>query len=190
MRGKRLHDDLGRNGHRIIPASAGQTKSGLVRSSIPTDHPRECGANSIVSQPLSNAVGSSPRVRGKHLPLHRRRARRRIIPASAGQTGSSPPSCAPRADHPRECGANWVVSTFVCPKSGSSPRVRGKQGENKPRQREHRIIPASAGQTPIIFAACVTSSDHPRECGANAHGATRRISSNGSSPRVRGKHVV
>ena len=97
---------------------------------------------------------------------HRVRAER-IIPARAGQTGSSP-----AGPHGRP---------------GSSPRVRGKQVAVDLFLAEERIIPARAGQTPPLITMVETSPDHPRACGANSLHARLVAYEPGSSPRVRGK---
>ena len=65
MRGKR-HALVGQIEHlRIIPARAGQTATPKAVVIIPPDHPRACGANSIVLLTALGGGGSSPRVRGK-----------------------------------------------------------------------------------------------------------------------------
>ena len=51
-----------------------------------------------------------------------------------------------------------------------------------------RIIPARAGQTNIESTLRYRRTDHPRACGANDHPTCGKVSENGSSPRVRGKH--
>ena len=113
-------------GLRIIPASAGQTKRTHGRNSGKADHPRECGANAMLQNGAYTGNGSSPRVRGKPLIVMFLLGELRIIPASAGQTCCHPPPSRPPADHPRECGANRVLSGKGMTAVGSSPRVRGK----------------------------------------------------------------
>ena len=129
------------------------------------DHPRECGANEGDVFTATYVGGSSPRVRGKRYPLRRRRSSGRIIPASAGQTGSQTVLLRRWADHPRECGANDADNCFQSRAIGSSPRVRGKPQLEAGLGKEARIIPASANNHETN--ACT------RVCG--------------SSPRVRGK---
>ena len=61
------------------------------------------------------------------------------------------------------------------------PSTRGLQGTRR------RIIPAHAGQTTSGLPGAVTSSDHPRACGANVEMHASLGSHVGSSPRMRGK---
>ena len=113
----------------------------------------------------------------------------RIIPAHAGQTAPAyirTPSC---ADHPRACGANSASDWVEAWRTGSSPRMRGKQRVPVRLQRFRRIIPAHAGQT---RAGCVwrrPGPDHPRACGANAMRPKPVGPKLGSSPRMRGKRL-
>ena len=132
-------------------------------------------------------IGSSPRVRGKQLSLRDVICTQRIIPASAGQTCTCRPQSGSRTDHPRECGANAGGSGGGGPRSGSSPRVRGKHRGKPVLGRQRRIIPASAGQTRRDAGAGAVRADHPRECGANNGIAHEHRVCAGSSPRVRGK---
>ena len=114
-------------------------------------------------------------------------ARRRIIPARAGQTiqASAPEAYAP--DHPRACGANWLTSDMLGCRVGSSPRVRGKRPVEHVRGSHTRIIPARAGQTTGAVVVAAHNADHPRACGANRLLAYATRWAAGSSPRVRGK---
>ena len=54
---------------RIIPARAGQTRGDLETNAHITDHPRACGANVRSGSTGWATIGSSPRVRGKHLQI-------------------------------------------------------------------------------------------------------------------------
>ena len=65
VRGKRCDERFDGLHHRIIPARAGQTRSGSCRHTPPPDHPRACGANDQPEVGFDLCVGSSPRVRGK-----------------------------------------------------------------------------------------------------------------------------
>ena len=112
MRGKltlrRRHDHC----ERIIPAHAGQTDLDKFYGDVNADHPRACGANSVIAIDAMVVPGSSPRMRGKRDAEKRRVHRERIIPAHAGQTYQRYSQRDRSADHPRACGANssiWVI---------------------------------------------------------------------------------
>ena len=113
---------------------------------------------------------------------------RRIIPAHAGQTSQLEHSVYSPADHPRACGANVSSDGMLSRCTGSSPRMRGKPALHSRAGVGHRIIPAHAGQT--IGSAGLTgwNADHPRACGANVGDTSIEAFTNGSSPRMRGKH--
>ena len=189
MRGKLVGMVVFPRPKRIIPAHAGQTlRKACFRGGL-TDHPRACGANEI--RHLNDTIrnGSSPRMRGKRISPQFCIPYVRIIPAHAGQTQRGPRHCAYRTDHPRACGANQFFCFGESVGNGSSPRMRGKPDRASSNRRQLRIIPAHAGQTTGDTGLSVLFADHPRACGANAvsdkfHGRT-----NGSSPRMRGKHV-
>ena len=90
MRGKHLNEPLHVTNVRIIPAHAGQTPDELVWLTLPTDHPRACGANPVLSFIIPSVIGLSPRMRGKPAFRVDVAAGGRIIPAHAGQTRSCP----------------------------------------------------------------------------------------------------
>ena len=187
MRGKRVLELLQFLGGRIIPAHAGQTDA-LVASQISMpDHPRACGANEHLVAYRLTRHGSSPRMRGKLERIRGRPARRRIIPAHAGQTEASPHSPPKAADHPRACGANHDARTRRTRWAGSSPRMRGKPGRQRTQPHQRRIIPAHAGQTDGLTSDGSVVTDHPRACGANTVSVRDWNAPVGSSPRMRGK---
>ena len=134
-----------------------------------------------------NWIGSSPRMRGKLAAGARRRGRRRIIPAHAGQTPAEPWKKPARSDHPRACGANFSAIGFPALTSGSSPRMRGKLGHGQVVSAGKRIIPAHAGQTCSKATNSCARTDHPRACGANLKIGASGSEQDGSSPRMRGK---
>ena len=72
---------------------------------------------------------------------------------------------------------------------GSSPRGRGKRDALAPGVGDPGLIPARAGKTNIAWHDPATPTAHPRAGGENHHGANRRRSRRGSSPRGRGKHL-
>ena len=173
---------------RIIPARAGQTSACPRMRTASTDHPRACGANYLGRPDGRRDYGSSPRVRGKREPLDQQRVDGRIIPARAGQTAGYSLAVWVESDHPRACGANFVVNPDLEHLYGSSPRVRGKRRVLTTGLHAARIIPARAGQTRYPPACNTVNTDHPRACGANPDKYKAQALQYGSSPRVRGKH--
>ena len=123
------------------------------------------------------------KLRYRHYPL----LVARIIPAHAGQTCCRRRPSRSRPDHPRACGANNFEESKPLPAIGSSPRMRGKPSTRGLQGTRRRIIPAHAGQTTSGLPGSVTSSDHPRACGANTGFIVFEGGVSGSSPRMRGK---
>ena len=189
MRGKLEVKEFKSTATRIIPAHAGQTSTLGMTVVRPSDHPRACGANLFDSSSSTHAVGSSPRMRGKPAVIYPRLGARRIIPAHAGQTEKSHQKQWFAPDHPRACGANAWSPVYGRQDAGSSPRMRGKLHQVQRATHADRIIPAHAGQTSSIPRLRPMRSDHPRACGANKGAFAQTLSADGSSPRMRGKHL-
>ena len=66
VRGKRFVEGLFPIDVRLIPACAGKTFSDVSLPCPAVAHPRVCGENLQLLVRLSEQLGSSPRVRGKH----------------------------------------------------------------------------------------------------------------------------
>ena len=106
MRGKLGGEVITFGGVRIIPAHAGQTTLRRHPCTRAPDHPRACGANSLLVGTAVPTDGSSPRMRGKQRRRIHVALRVRIIPAHAGQTEHYTRTRPCNTDHPRACGAN------------------------------------------------------------------------------------
>ncbi len=121
--------------------------------------------------PTDPAPGSSPRWRGrpKRRPFVPGR-RRRLIPALAGTTPSSPGS--------------------ACLARGSSPRWRGRPTRSSDQARKSGLIPALAGTTSATSRTRPSGRAHPRAGGDDPR-LTQRLrresGGDGSSPRWRGR---
>ena len=110
-----------------------------------------------------------------------------IIPAGAGKrprTTRRTPAC---QDHPRGCGEEGGALTLWDYFGGSSPRVRGRDGNKIVDRVTRRIIPAGAGKRLFAEVGEGLSEDHPRGCGEELPLSPPRASPQGSSPRVRGR---
>ena len=134
--------------------------------------------------------GSSPRVRGPPCSRKTRRATSRLIPASAGTTKPRRNPRNAKPAHPRECGDHPPHPWQPPIRRGSSPRVRGPLYLIRPGGGVSRLIPASAGTTCTARANGSRSRAHPRECGDHKRAGASAYRARGSSPRVRGPHLV
>ena len=88
--------------------------------------PARAGKTPGVAHRFRCLPGSSPRVRGKHGPHRCQGGPRRLIPARAGKTAPVPTLMVSSTAHPRACGENSRAEEALRPRTGSSPRVRGK----------------------------------------------------------------
>ena len=91
--------------------------------------------------------------------------------------------------HPRAGGENGSTSKAISPRSGSSPRGRGKRRRIGPRWARERLIPARAGKTRGGAVRARRGRAHPRAGGENSMRRWPRTPFFGSSPRGRGKLV-
>src|SRR5690606_35715040 len=106
--------------------------------------------------------GSSPRGRGTPAPPAARAARRRFIPAWAGNTTTTYPTWSARSVHPRVGGEHAVTAVLSISSAGSSPRGRGTRPECAPQSARGRFIPAWAGNTGSSTRATCSTTVHPR----------------------------
>ena len=151
----------------LIPAWAGKTLSAWLQ--------------------MVSGLGSSPRGRGKPDSVAELAQRIGLIPAWAGKTRRGR-GCAPGLQaHPRVGGENRRSSVGLPPRSGSSPRGRGKRADATIVYPEWGLIPAWAGKTWWRRACWRPVPAHPRVGGENACGLGLRSWLRGSSPRGRGK---
>ena len=113
-----------------------------------------------------------------------------IIPAYAGNTHFIVIVAVTWRDHPRVCGEHETVQMSLGYDVGSSPRMRGTPPDSFFPHRTFGIIPAYAGNTAQWSPVRFDEGDHPRVCGEHTVISGCRLSFGGSSPRMRGTHVV
>ena len=171
---------------RFIPACAGNSYSDFVSGFVDAVHPRVCGEQIPNLALMKLSAGSSPRVRGTVVPRNWCNAKRRFIPACAGNRSATERGAVPTAVHPRVCGEQSPSSRASDQLAGSSPRVRGTESWRLWRQDALRFIPACAGNSTVTAPEHVILTVHPRVCGEQAHAGSGMPRSSGSSPRVRG----
>ena len=189
MRGTRRHVSEQVRINRIILAHAGNSLDLDRAFPHDLDHPRACGE--LVWRAFRRFLqgGSSPRMRGTHAPPCVDSLGPRIIPAHAGNSGSSLAPPRMRSDHPRACGELATIpalALFIC---GSSPRMRGTPADDVGARSVHRIIPAHAGNSRTTSRTNATLTDHPRACGELMSAWISFSSGSGSSPRMRGTPI-
>ena len=174
VRGKVLAHDKLLSIAGIIPAGAGKSARTRCYGGRRRDHPRGCGEKAAWGVRASAAEGSSPRVRGKAQAIHAVGERLGIIPAGAGKRPERPTARSARRDHPRGCGEKYTQTTTRIYKTGSSPRVRGKEAVLLEQDFVPGIIPAGAGKSQGGPSNACLQRDHPRGCGEKRKSATSR----------------
>ena len=185
-RGIPVRERRDRRSRRIIPALAGNTRSGFRLAWQWRDHPRSRGEYTAASGGGTPPLGSSPLSRGI---LHRFPGdleARGIIPALAGNTVPGRGITQARTDHPRSRGEYNQYNPHEVMSRGSSPLSRGIQPSARVHGESRGIIPALAGNTEASTSALVPVWDHPRSRGEYelAGGGVYLVP--GSSPLSRG----
>ena len=171
---------------RFIPAPAGNGGAHR-RCPVPASvHPRACGERFLQIRQRLFGFGSSPRLRGTAGPARPGHRQRRFIPAPAGNGYLLSFPLPEQPVHPRACGERFLSSREYVLPSGSSPRLRGTGCRRDNNQRQHRFIPAPAGNGSVPPSRPHVSAVHPRACGERTVSPWRAEAEDGSSPRLRG----
>ena len=171
---------------RFIPACAGNTRRSSTAETRPTVHPRMRGEHRLCASDASCLHGSSPHARGTRRANLLHAAKRRFIPACAGNTRFRHTRSLCRSVHPRMRGEHGASPAAYNCTTGSSPHARGTLELVDQDDAHARFIPACAGNTPSRRASRSRSAVHPRMRGE--HPDRRRIprALPGSSPHARG----
>ena len=130
--------------------------------------------------------GSSPRLRGTGQHIRVGRRHRRFIPAPAGNRQITACQNVCLTVHPRACGEQGRCPSIPRSRSGSSPRLRGTDGQAARPAHVHRFIPAPAGNSWPRTGASALRAVHPRACGEQRAFPRLYEVPYGSSPRLRG----
>ncbi len=174
--------------NRSIPACAGETskRSRLFISS--KVHPRVRGGDTGRLKRKIQALGPSPRARGRHLFITTTVLVKRSIPACAGETLGNEMSYEAFAVHPRVRGGDAGRPNAAISSTGPSPRARGRRPDPGGEGQQRGSIPACAGETPSGTRICPHVGVHPRVRGGDYQKTDRDASVSGPSPRARGRH--
>ena len=149
--------------------------------------PACAGKTSSMTSCLSSSAGTSPRARGKPFLCGYGLTPPRNIPACAGKTSKYRQWPRRGAEHPRVRGENVLALEHAAGHIGTSPRARGKLCPCTEVGRERRNIPACAGKTTSVHHQIRYSPEHPRVRGENLDAAGLLLTTEGTSPRARGK---
>ena len=171
---------------RIIPALAGNTHVPSSPRTVYWDHPRSRGEYRRDAISDSIGLGSSPLSRGIRTWGAGQGDREGIIPALAGNTTWSGRSTETGRDHPRSRGEYPLPAFTDSLPDGSSPLSRGIPVRDVITSTRAGIIPALAGNTPVILRVWVTPRDHPCSRGEYVACMARGANPHGSSPLSRG----
>ena len=125
-RGKRFAASVRNRPAGLIPARAGKTWDNISSAVSSAAHPRAGGENHRMSAAAQDALGSSPRGRGKLNGTQRSYVSNGLIPARAGKTRGVGFRRRSRPAHPRAGGENQISAQEFNEALGSSPRGRGK----------------------------------------------------------------
>ena len=88
------------------------------------------------------------------------------------------------------CGEHSNTVNRLDRSTGSSPHVRGTHHLQAHRRELPGIIPACAGNTLYPISHVTLQRDHPRMCGEHSPTLAAGLNTMGSSPHVRGTHLL
>ena len=149
-RGTRGADRGIRRRGRLIPARAGNTTGDYRISFDNAAHPRSRGEHAGTDASAASRAGSSPLARGTQERYCEQIARRRLIPARAGNTGMRLMDWRRSSAHPRSRGEHPDMSKPAPTLYGSSPLARGTRNGVSFCRMNIRLIPARAGNTKTL----------------------------------------
>ena len=192
----------------LIPTYAGNTLSNISGDSPGRAHPHVCGEHCAVPMWESLVMGSSPRMRGTHIINHFTEPVKGLIPTYAGNTQIYRHSCGFVGAHPHVCGEH-CVGARVCrgrvglipTYAGNTLSVAGCHGPSWAHPHvcgEHSggglsrigLIPTYAGNTRLRGYRPPGTWAHPHVCGEHSPPVMGLMPSWGSSPRMRGTHLL
>ena len=174
---------------RSIPACAGEPTSLLQRSTGWRVYPRVCGGTGVGLKQRRPSRGLSPRVRGNHAGMVRKKDDAGSIPACAGEPVSWMTPLNDRRVYPRVCGGTGILDDPVERSSGLSPRVRGNLEDECDYCGSTGSIPACAGEPTPLSTTSPYNGVYPRVCGGTRHIDGIHLHHENLSPRVRGNPV-
>ena len=172
--------------HGSSPLARGTQKKCTAPESAVQAHPRSRGEHYALPGGVSGFPGSSPLARGTLHQLREAITDRRLIPARAGNTRSSPQGSNSSSAHPRSRGEHQAQILPYPALSGSSPLARGTHCRIVQITIPRRLIPARAGNTSVYVLMSPPQPAHPRSRGEHVTWSSSGEFGCGSSPLARG----
>ena len=145
-----------------------------------------CGDYPARFSEVSDALDTTPRVRGLRTAWTQFLESARYNPACAGTTPSGSVRKSPGAIQPRVCGDYVSTMRVVRGLVDTTPRVRGLQCSKYSAKLTNRYNPACAGTTSDRLHRGAVKPIQPRVCGDYRMGMTCHILDADTTPRVRG----
>ncbi len=171
-----------------IPAGAGEPPRPSAPCRPAWVYPRGCGGTGPADGLWWADVGLSPRVRGNRRMRSTPAARRRSIPAGAGEPAIVLCAGDRQQVYPRGCGGTRGWDGRSDAVLGLSPRVRGNRTPRSTTSGRIGSIPAGAGEPSRKFQKAGVRGVYPRGCGGTEERPDLPRQPLGLSPRVRGNH--
>ena len=156
------------------------------RDTPPWGHPRRRGEHADSGQWLQPTRGSSPQARGTSITIRPNRPVLGVIPAGAGNIGSSRRLIRANWGHPRRRGEHGFRHHRAHACMGSSPQARGTFTDFYEHAFSSGVIPAGAGNISPRRPDNMLPRGHPRRRGEHWVRVSRWVGRGGSSPQARG----
>ncbi len=169
----------------VTSARAESGTQGRAEDRRQRGHLRACGERCTVTSPVTNFVGSPPRVRRAASVTHLPRARVGVTSARAESGLLTPTLTSPRGGHLRACGERANAPSKPPARMGSPPRVRRAAWTKTPRAVRGGVTSARAESGRGIQRARQEPGGHLRACGERHDRPPRDDVVVGSPPRVR-----
>ena len=110
-------------------------------------HPRVCGEDKSLHEKYLHGEETPPRMRGRLIQPCGLNNLAGNTPAYAGKTLLTVIEAAKEEKHPRVCGEDLRLSTWMTPGLETPPRMRGRPASAQTPAGESRNTPAYAGKT-------------------------------------------
>ena len=154
------------------------------------EHPRVRGEDTVPWVLNNLGVGTPSRARGRREFHWVGTTEIGNTPACAGKTMSPMQSGVDNREHPRVRGEDRCSIDLNAVPAGTPPRARGRRTRHAPHEPPPGNTPACAGKTIPMAPPEQCDREHPRVRGEDVRFILHAVTSLGTPPRARGRHVV